>query len=627
MKHLFQLLTIILAVTMASDFIYGQNMERKDVPDKFKWDNSILYKSIDEWQNDYDLIEKQIDRLKTYQGKMGEDAESFYSTLRLFFDIYKSYYKVADYSGRLADEDIRISTNQSLNQQATMLGTKLGENSAFINPEILKIKPEKIKKFFDEKKELSEFKFFVNDILRLREHTLNESEEAILASAGMITSTPNEVYGIFDNAEKPNAKVKLSTGEEVELSSSAYTKYRTIPNRADRELVVRSTFENYKKFRNTIGANLAGKIRADYFYAKNRKYKTVLESSLNGNKIPVSVYENLISQIHKNLPTLHRFLKLKAKMLGVDQLHYYDLYTPLVQSVDFKYTIEEGQNLLLDVFKPMGEEYVSTVKKAFNERWIDYVPTTGKRSGAYSSGAQYDFHPYILMNWTDDYESVSTLTHELGHTMHSYFSNKNQSFVDAQYATFVAEIASTINETLLNNYMVNKVKTDQEKLYLLGSYLDLMRTTIFRQTSFAEFELELHKRIENGDPLTGEEISKIYYDLVKKYYGNDEGVCIVEEYIANEWAYIPHFVNYTYYVYQYSTSLIYATALAEKIMTDGQPAVNKFYNILNGGSSDYPIELIKKAGLDPLSSEAFDLTMAKMNKVMDQMEEILKNKK
>ena len=627
MKHFFRFLIIISAVIMVSEFTFAQNLERKNVPDKYKWDNSIIYKNVDEWQKDRESIEKQIDKLKTYQGKMGESAESFYSALRLYFDIYKSYYKLSDYSARVADEDLRISSNQSLNQQATILGTKLGEVSSFINPEILKIEPEKIKKFFDEKKELNEFKFFVDDILRLREHTLSTREEEILASAGLITSTPDEVYGIFDNAEKPNAKVKLSTGEEVELSSSAYTKYRTVENRADRELVMKSTFENYKKFQNTIGANLAGKIRADYFYAKNRNYKTVLESSLNGNKIPVSVYENLIDQIHKNLPTLHRFLKLKAKMLGVDQVHYYDLYTPLVKSVDFKYTIEDGQKLLLDVFKPMGSEYVATVKKAFDERWIDYMPTSGKRSGAYSSGAQYDNHPYILTNWTDDYGSVSTLTHELGHTMHSYFSNKHQSFVDAQYATFVAEIASTINETLLNDYMVNKVKNDQEKLYLLGSYLDLLRTTIFRQTSFAEFELELHKRIENGSPLTGEEMSKIYYDIVKKYYGNDEGACVVDDYVAYEWAYIPHFVNYTYYVYQYSTSLIYATAFAEKIINEGQPAVDKFYNILNGGSSDYPIELIKKAGIDPLSSEAFDLTMAKMNKVMDQMEEILNKKK
>lgn len=618
--------SVIILVLIMQKTTFMQYKERKDVPEKYKWDNSILYQNVEEWQKDRVDIETQLDKLKSYQNKLGESADNFYNALRLYFDITKKYYKLSDYAFRLADEDLRISANQSLNQQATTLGTKLGEVSSFINPEILKIDPEKIKKFFDEKKELDEFKFYVYDILRLREHTLSASEEEILASAGLITSTPSEVYGIFDNAEKPNPKVKLSTGEEVELTSAAYTKYRTVHNRADRELVMKSTFENYKKFQNTIGANLVGKLRADFFYAKNRKYNSVLESALNANNIPVSVYENLIQQINKNLPTLHRFLKLKAKILGVNELHYYDLYVPLVKSVEFKYSVEDGQKLLLEVFKPMGEEYVNTVKKAFNERWIDYIPTTGKRSGAYSSGAAYDYHPFILMNWNDDYESLSTLAHELGHTMHSYFSNKHQPFVNSQYSIFVAEIASTINESLLNNYMVNNVKTEEEKLYLLGTYLDLLRTTIFRQTSFAEFEWEIHKKIENGEPLTGEDLSKIYYDIVKKYYGHNEGICVVDDYIAYEWAYIPHFVNYTYYVYQYSTSLIYATAFAEKILKEGQPAVDKFYNILKGGSSDYPIELIKKAGIDPLSSEAFDLTMAKMNKIMDMIEEILNKK-
>ena len=627
MKVFYNICSFFLVIIMATQISFAQNKERKDVPVKYKWDNSIIYKSVDEWNKDKETIQAQIETLKSFQGKMSKNAELFYTTLRIYFDIYKLYYKLSDYAFRTADEDLRISANQSLNQISTTIGTKLGEAASFINPEILSMDADRIKKFFDEKKELSEFKFYISDILRLRAHTLSAREEEILASAGLITSTPSELHSIFYNAEKPNPKIKLSKGEQVELNSAAFNKYRTVQNRKDRELVMRSMFENYKKYQNTFGANLAGKVRGDYFYAKNRKYETVLESSLNSNNIPVSVYENLINQIHKNLPTLHRFLKLKTKMLGIDKLHYYDLYVPLVKSVDFKYNVEEGQKLLLDVFKPMGEEYVSTVKKSFDEKWIDYIPSTGKRSGAYSSGAQYDLHPYILMNWTDDFESVSTLAHELGHTMHSYYSNKSQSFVDAQYATFVAEIASTINETLLNNYMVSKVKTDEEKLYLLGSYLDLLRTTIFRQTSFAEFEWEIHKKIEKGEPLTGEDMSKIYYDIVKTYYGNDNGACIVDDYIAYEWAHIPHFVNYTYYVYQYSTSLIYATALAEKIVNEGQPAVDKFYNILKGGSSAYPIDLIKKAGLDPLSSEAFDLTMAKMNKVMDQMEEILKKKK
>jgi len=626
MKYLKYFLIIILVLIMAKGN-KAQTIERKDVPEKYKWDNSIIYKSVDDWNKDKETLEAQIQMLKTFQGKMGKNAELFYTTLKLYFDIYKTYYKFSDYAFRVADEDLRISANQSLNQISTNIGTKLAEAASFINPEILSLDNDKIKKFFEEKKELNEFKFYVDDILRLRPHTLTTREEEILASAGLITSTPSELHSIFDNAEKPNPKVKLSTGETIELNAANYNKYRTVPNRKDRELVMRSMFDNYKKFQNTFGANLVGKIRGDFFYAKNRKYESVLESSLNANNIPVSVYENLINQIHNNLPTLHRFLKLKAKMLGVKDLHYYDLYTPLVKSVKFKFTVEEGQKLLLDVFKPMGEEYVSTVKKSFDERWIDYIPTTGKRSGAYSSGAQYELHPYILMNWTDDYESVSTLAHELGHTMHSYFSNKNQTFVNAQYPIFVAEIASTMNENLLNNYMVNNVKSDEEKLYLLGSYLDLLRTTIFRQTSFAEFEWEVHKRIEKGEPVTGEDLSKLYLDIVRKYYGHNEGACTVDDYIAYEWAYIPHFVNYTYYVYQYSTSLIYATAFAEKVINEGQPAVDKFYNILKGGSSDYPIELIKKAGIDPLSSEAFDLTMKKMNKVMDMMESLINKKK
>ena len=310
-------------------------------------------------------------------------------------------------------------------------------------------------------------------------------------------------------------------------------------------------------------------------------------------------------------------------MLGVDTLHYYDLYTSLVKKVDLHFTVEQGQQAILDALTPLKSEYLSTVKKSFDNRWIDFIPTEGKRSCSYSTGGAYDVHPYILMNWNDDYESLSTLAHELGHTMHSFYSNTNQPFAKADYATFVAEIASTINETLLNNYMVKNAKNDDEKLFLLGSYLDLLRTTIFRQTSFAEFELEIHKRVEAGQPLTGDDLCNIYYDIVKKYYGHDAGHCVVDPYIQYEWAYIPHFMGYTYYVFQYSTSLIYATAFAEKIVNEGTPAVDNFYKILKGGGSKYAVELIKDAGIDPLSSEPFELTMKKMNKVMDQMEEIL----
>jgi oligoendopeptidase F len=343
---------------------------------------------------------------------------------------------------------------------------------------------------------------------------------------------------------------------------------------------------------------------------------------LNEDNLPVSVYTTLIEQVNKNLPTLHRALDLKKRMLGVDELHYYDLYVPLVEKVDMEFTIEEGQEVVLDALKLLGDEYISTLHKAFDDRWIDYMPTVGKRSGAYSSGNAYDVHPYILMNWTDDFESVSTLAHELGHTMHSYFSNNTQPFPKSDYSIFVAEIASTVNENLLNNYMVKTVKTDEEKLYILGSYLELLRTTIFRQTSFAEFEWEIYKRVEAATPITGEDMCKIYYDIVKRYYGNDAGHCVVDDYIQYEWAYIPHFY-YNYYVFQYATSLIYGTAFVEKMVDDGQPAVDKYYHILMGGGSKYPAELIRDAGIDPMSPEPVALTMQKMNRVMDQMEEIL----
>jgi oligoendopeptidase F len=311
-------------------------------------------------------------------------------------------------------------------------------------------------------------------------------------------------------------------------------------------------------------------------------------------------------------------------MLGLDELRYYDLYVPLVQKVDMSFTVEQGQKVLLDALKPLGNEYVSVLQKSYDDRWIDYIPTVGKRSGAYSTGSAYDIHPYILMNWTDDFESVSTLAHELGHTMHSYFSNKTQPFSKSDYATFVAEIASTVNENLLNDYMVKNAKSDDEKLYILGSYLELLRTTIFRQTSFAEFEWEIHKKVEAGQPITGEDMCNIYFDIVKRYYGHDKGHCVVDDYVQYEWSYIPHFLGYNYYVFQYATSLIYGTAMVENMSANGQPAVDAYYNILKGGGSKYATELIRDTGIDPMSPEPVALTMKKMNRVMDQMEEILK---
>jgi oligoendopeptidase F len=618
------LLSLTILYLIANENSFSQNLERKDVDPKYKWNLEDLYKTENDWLADKEKIASGIEKVASYQGKLGNSADELYTGLKTYITLLKDYYKFSSYANQHKDEDLRNSDAQASAQIASTLASEFSQKTSFINPEILKIDPKTIQNFFDQKKELAEFKMFIGDIQRLRDHTLSADEEKILASFGITTETPANVYGIFNNAEMPYAEVILSNGETVKLTPSSYTKYRSTENRDDRKKVFESFFNNYGNFKNTLGANYAGKIQNDFTFAKNKKFNSALEYSLSGNNIPTSVYENLIAQINKSLPTLHRLLALKKRMLGVDTLHYYDLYTPLVKKMEMNYTIEEGQKLILAGLSPLGDDYINTLNTAFNNRWIDYYPTTGKRSGAYSNGSSYDVHPYILTNWNDDYESLSTLAHELGHTMHSYYSNKTQPFVDAGYSIFVAEIASTINETLLNNHIVKNVKSNDEKLFILGSYLDLLRNTIFRQTMFAEFELEMHKVIERGDPLTGESISNAYYELVKKYYGHDQGICIVDPYIAYEWAYIPHFISYAYYVYQYSTSLIYATAIAQRIFDSGKPAVDDYYNLLKGGSSKYPIDLIKDTGIDPLSQQPFELTMKRMNNVMDEIESLLK---
>ncbi len=614
-------LSLIIALTNMNSF--SQTLTRGDIESKYTWNLEDLYISEKEWLADKERLVEKIKLIADYKGKLGKSAQNLYSGLKLYFETYKEFLKFNSYAFQKRDEDLRNSDNQGKAQIASNLGSQFSQTAAFINPEIVKIAPNTIKKYFQQKKELDEFKMFIDDIQRMREHTLSADEEKILASFGIVSQTPSNVYGIFNNAEMPFAEVKLSNGEKVKLTSSAYTRYRSTENREDRKNIFEQFFNNYGKFQNTLGANFAGKLQSDFTFAKNKKFNSSIEYSLSENNIPVSVYENLINQIHKNLPTLHRFLGLKKRMLGVDTLYYYDLYTPLVKQLDMKYTIEEGQEIILQALKPLGNEYNNTLKTAFNNRWIDYYPTEGKRSGAYSNGSVYDVHPYILTNWNDDYESLSTLAHELGHTMHSYYSNKTQPFVNSGYSIFVAEIASTVNETLMNEYMVKNAKSKEEKLFLLGSYLDLLRTTIFRQTLFAEFELKVHQIIEKDEPLTGEAISKIYFDLVKNYYGHDKGVCIINPYIAYEWAYIPHFIHYTYYVYQYATSLIFATAIGQRIIDEGDQAVNDYYKLLKGGSSKYPIDLIKDTGIDPLSSQPFELTMKRMNFVMDEIEKLL----
>ncbi len=595
---------------------------RADISERYRWNLEDLYPTIEEWKKHKNAITQRIDTIVEYKERLAEKADTLLAALTVYFDVTKDFYTLHSYAHQLSDEDVRVSAHQELLQEVQSLGTVFGEKTAFIVPELTHTAPEILNDFLGSTPALEEFSMFLENIQRMREHTLSEPEEKLLASVGDVTRSTENVFSIFSNAEFPYPEVTLSSGETVTLTSANYNKHRTSAVREDRQEVMQRFFDSHKQFKNTFGANLVANLKSDYFYAKNRKYASCLDASLNHDKIPVSVYENLITQIHNNLPTLHRFLDLKRRMLGLDELHYYDLYASIAKDVELSYSIEEGEALILESLQPLGEEYLERLRYGFKNRWIDYMPTPGKRSGAYSNGAAYDAHPYILMNWNGNYDSLSTLTHEIGHTMHSYFSNSSQPFAKSDYSIFVAEIASTFNENLLHDHLIARAATQDEKLFLLGHYLESLRGTIFRQVQFAEFEWDIHKKIEAGEALSGEALSTLYADLTKRYYGHDQGVCLLDEYVQYEWAFIPHFY-YNFYVFQYATSLIYSTAMTEKILRQEDRAVEKYLRLLKSGASTHPIDLIRYAGIEPLSSEAFELTMQRMNRVIDQIEELV----
>jgi oligoendopeptidase F len=414
----------------------------------------------------------------------------------------------------------------------------------------------------------------------------------------------------------------LSDGKTIVVNQANFTAYRGVPNRKDREAVMSAFFTSLGKFSRTFGTTIDGEVQKVAFVAKARKYNSPDEYALDGPNLPVSVYTRLVDGVNKNLSTFHRYLNLRKRMLGLTDLHYYDLYAPLVGSVNLTYTPEQAQQHVLAAVAPLGTEYQNTIKRAFAERWIDLFPSPGKRSGAYSNGGAYDVHPYMLINYNGKYEDMTTLAHELGHTMQSYFSNKTQPFPMADYPTFVAEVASTFNESLLNDHMLKSITDPDTRLALLGSYLENAKGTVFRQVQFAEFELRMHEMAAKGQPITGDAMAKLYLDITRKYYGHDQKICIVDDYIAHEWSYIPHFYR-DFYVFQYATSFTASEALAQKVKSGDAQAVKQYLAFLSAGGSKYPIELLKDAGVDMTTDEPLQLTLKQMNSVMDQMEAIL----
>jgi len=530
--------------------------------------------------------------------------------------------RVSRYAGLLADQDTRESTHQAMKQEMVQVMATFGAARAYMEPEILRMDRATIERFISEEPRLKVYQHILDNILRQREHILSDTEEKLLAGASVMASASYTVFDIFSDAEFPYPTVELSDGKSIKLDKPAYELHRASANRADREKVMSAFFYSLGKYRATYGALMNGNLQASVFYARSHKYNTVLESALDSPNVPISVYMRLIEGVNKNLPTFHRYLKLRKRMMGIPELHYYDLYAPLVGSVDLKYSVEEAEQHILDALIPLGREYAKGATRAFNERWIDMFPNEGKSSGAYSDGSVYDVHPYILMNYNGKYNAMSTLAHELGHTMHSYFSNKTQPYPLASYPIFLAEVASTFNEALLIQHMLKKIPDEPTRLSLLGSFLEGIKGTVFRQTQFAEYELRVHEIVETGQPVTGDSLAKLYDEIVKKYYGHNQGVCVVDDYVANEWSFIPHFYH-DYYVFQYATSFTASSALSEKVLSGDADATQRYLTFISSGRSKYPIDLLKAAGVDMTTDEPLELTMQKMNRVMDEMERIL----
>jgi len=621
-KHLVRLALLSILVVLCQTRAFTQPRDRADIPEKYTWDLKAIYPSDEAWAEAKEKVAGRFGELAAFKGTLADSPAKLLECLELDASIDKELARLYCYASMKSDEDTRVSKYQGMKQMMRQLVTDYSSKTSFIAPEVATLDQATVDEFIRREPGLKTYRMYLDNILRTKAHRLSTAEEKILAEAGLMASAPMSIYSIFANAELPFPEITLSDDTKAKLNQAGYGRYRAVPNRDDRRAVFQAFFGAFDKFKQTCGAKLSAQVNKDMFFSRVRNYDSCLHRSLDADNIPVEVYHTLIENVHKNLDSFHRYLRLKQRMLGVDRLEYSDVYAPVVEKVELEFTYEEAQELVLEAVKPLGEDYVRVVKQAFDERWTDVYPNPGKRSGAYCNGGCYDVHPYMLLNYNGQYDDVSTFAHELGHAMHSYYSNKTQPYATADYATFVAEVASTLNEALLIDKMLKTIEDDDVKLSLLMNYLDGVKGTVFRQTQFAEFELAIHRKAEAGEALTGDSLTEIYGEILKRYYGHDEGVCHIDDLYCVEWAYVPHFYL-NFYVYQYATSFTASTSLSERILAGEEGAVERTIEFLSAGGSDYPVAILKRAGVDMLTSEPFDKTMAAMNRAMDQIEAIL----
>lgn len=593
--------------------------KREDVPKHLTWDLEAIFPTDDDWEKEYKALEEAIPSLASYQGKLADSADTLLDLFQTKDKLEERIAKLYVYSHMRNDQDTTNSFYQGLNQKAQMLLTQYSSVVSYIVPEILQIDEVRIDAFLQENDDLKLYQHQLDQIMLQRDHVLSESEEALLSEASEVLGSNGNTFSMLNNADLTFPTIKNEEGEEVSVTHGRYIQFLESANRDVRKAAFEAMYDTYGKFKNTFASTLSGNVKKNNFNAKVRQYDSARHAALSNNNIPEKVYDQLVEAINDRLDLLHRYTKLRKELLNVDELHMYDLYTPLVKDVDMKVPYEEAQKLVADSLAPLGEEYVNIVKEGYEKRWVDVVENKGKRSGAYSSGT-YGTQPYILMNWQDNVNNLYTLTHEFGHSVHSYYTRKHQPYAYGDYSIFVAEVASTCNEALLSEHLLNTLDDEKEKLYILNHILEGFRGTVFRQTMFAEFEHEIHVRAQNGEPLTAESFTDIYYDLNKKYFGDD---IEIDEAIGLEWARIPHFYM-NYYVYQYATGYSAATALAKQILAEGEPAVDRYKDFLKAGSSDYPIEVLKRAGVDMTSKQPIIDALDVFEEKLDEFERLIK---
>lgn len=593
-------------------------LDRKDLKKEDTWDLESLFKNIDDWEKEYKEVKLLGKNFIEYREGFTRNAEELLKSLEKRDELLRRLENLYVYSHLKLDEDTRDTKHQSIHDRAQALYVDISDKISFILPGILSLGEKVISGFIEESKDLKLYKKFLEDILRQRKHLLSPREESILAQMGEVGNSPEKTFSMLNNADLSFPSIEDENGKDIEITHGNFIPLMKSKDRDLRKRAFKALYKTYKSFENTFASTLDGEIKNNIFNSNIRNYSSTREAALSKNNIDLSVYDSLIEAVHENLDSMYKYMDIRKRALGLDELHMYDIYTPMVKDIDFNIDYIEGVELIKKALSPLKEEYISVMEKAFNSRWIDKYENKGKRSGAYSSGS-YDSNPFILLNYHNTLDNVFTVAHEMGHSMHSFFTRKNQPYIYGDYSIFIAEVASTTNEALLMQYMLKNERDKNKKIYLLNHFLESFRGTVFRQTMFCEFEKLINEYVESGGALTADYLSKTYKALNHLYYGEN---IVIDEEIAIEWARIPHFY-YNFYVFQYATGFSAAITLSEKILKEGDSAVGKYMEFLKSGSSDYPINVLKKAGVDMTQKEALKSAMELFKELVDEMDRLI----